>query len=80
MALAYPLFFCATGLPISNRPVIGGLLFGVATSLLPWFLLMPSFGWGIFGRRGPPGSNALLASALSHIPFGLGVGAVMQLA
>lgn len=77
VALVYPLFFYSTGLSISHNPLIGGLLFGFATSLLPWLVLMPSFGWGTFGRRGPLGANALLASTLSHIPYGLGVGAVV---
>jgi hypothetical protein len=63
--------------PPPLRHLLGGVLFGLATSLLPWFVLLPSFGWGLFGRRGPRGSNALLASTLSHIPYGLGVGAVM---
>jgi hypothetical protein len=77
VALGYPLFCYLTGIPISNNHLIGGLFFGLATSLLPWFVLMPSFGWGLFGRRGPSGANALLASTLSHIPYGLGVGAVV---
>lgn len=77
VALIYPLFFQATGLPFPNNQLLGGLLFGLSTSLLPWFILLPSFGWGFFGRRGPQGSNALLASTLSHIPYGLGVGAVI---
>jgi hypothetical protein len=77
VALIYPLFFQATGLRLPNNYLLGGLLFGLATSLLPWFVLLPSFGWGVFGRRGPQGSNALLASTLSHIPYGLGVGAVI---
>lgn len=77
VALIYPLFFQATGLPFPNNHLSGGLLFGLATSSLPWFVLLPSFGWGFFGRRGPQGSNALLASTLSHTPYGLGVGAVI---
>jgi len=77
VALIYPLFFQATGLPFPNNHLLGGLLFGLATSLLPWFVLLPSFGWGFFGRRGPQGSNALLASTLSHIPYGLGVGTII---
>jgi len=79
VALAYPLFFYVTGLPIANSPLIGGLLFGFATSLLPWLVLLPSFGWGTFGRRGPLGANALVASTLSHVPYGLGVGAVVAI-
>lgn len=77
VALIYPLFFQAAGLPLPGNHWLGGLLFGLATSVLPWFVLLPSFGWGWFGRHGPQGSNALLASTLSHIPYGLGVGAVM---
>jgi hypothetical protein len=77
VALLYPLFFLITGLPFPSNHWLGGILFGLTTSLLPWFILLPSFGWGIFGRCGPKGSNALLASTLSHIPYGLGVGAVI---
>ncbi len=79
VALLYPLFFAAMGLPLPNHHVLAGLLFGLATSSLPWFVLLPSFGWGLFGRRGPHGSNALIASTLSHLPYGLGVGAVIEL-
>lgn len=79
VALMYPLFFQGTGLSFPESHLLGGLLFGLATSLLPWFVLLPSFGWGLFGRRGPPGSNALLASTISHIAYGLGVGAVIAM-
>ena len=44
-----------------------------------WLLLLPAFGWGWLGHRGPRRSNALLASTVSHVPYGLGVGAVMAL-
>ncbi len=79
VALLYPLFFVAIGVPFPSHHLLGGLLFGLATSLLPWFVLLPSFGWGLFGRRGPLGSNALLASTLSHLPYGFGVGTVIEL-
>ena len=77
VALCYPLFFLSAGLPFPGNNLLGGLIFGLATSLLPWFILLPAFGWGFFGRYGPPGSNALLASTLSHIPYGLGVGTMI---
>ncbi len=77
VALLYPLFFLLSGLPLPGNHLLGGLLFGLATSVLPWFILLPSFGWGVFGHRGPKGSNALLASTLSHVPYGLGVGAMI---
>ena len=77
VALLYPVFFQCSGRVLPTSHLLGGVLFGLATSLLPWFILLPSFGWGLFGRRGPRGSNALLASIVSHVPYGLGVGAVI---
>lgn len=80
VALFYPLFFMATGVSLPSSHLIGGIIFGLATSLLPWFVLLPSFGWGVLGLRGPKGTNALLASTISHIPYGLGVGMVVGIA
>lgn len=77
VALMYPLFFRALAHPLGERHLLAGLLFGLATSVLPWLILLPAFGWGWFGTRGPRGANALLASPLSHVPYGLGVGAVV---
>lgn len=79
VALLYPLLLLGVGFDFSVNHVWWGMLFGLATSILPWFILLPSFGWGWFGRRGPQGSNALLASTLSHIPYGLGVGLIINL-
>lgn len=79
VALLYAALLEATGWTLPEHRLWGGVGFGAATSLLPWLLLLPAFGWGWFGRRGPRGSNALLASTVSHLPYGLGVGAVMAL-
>lgn len=76
VALLYPVLQALTG---SLEPLWGGIAFGALTSALPWLLLLPAFGWGWFGRRGPPGSNALLACLVSHLPYGLGVGLVTTL-
>jgi hypothetical protein len=79
VALLYPLFFLIAGVSWTTNHLLGGALFGLATSLLPWFILLPSFGWGAFGRRGPTGANALLASPLAHIPYGIGIGIVLTM-
>jgi hypothetical protein len=79
VALPYAAFVHGAGIDDRSHHLWGGLIFGAATSLLPWLLLLPAFGWGWFGRRGPRGCNALLASTISHIPYGLGVGVVMAL-
>jgi len=77
VALAYPGFVQLAGASWPANHLLGGVLFGLTTSVLPWFVLLPCFGWGLFGRRGPRGSNALLAATLSHVPYGFGVGAVI---
>nr|WP_276509992.1 DUF2938 family protein [Niveibacterium umoris] len=79
VALLYAAIVRTMGLNGPIHHLLGGVCFGVATSLLPWLLLLPAFGWGWFGRRGPQGTNALLASTVSHLPYGLGVGVVMAL-
>ncbi len=79
VALIYPMLLVVLGCPLRGNHIPGGIVFGLATSMLPWFILLPSFGWGMFGRRGPQGSNPVLASTLSHIPYGFGVGAVITL-
>jgi hypothetical protein len=79
VALVYPLFFMVAGMPLPENFLLSGILFGLSTSALPWFILLPAFGWGVCGRRGPQGTNALLASTLSHVPYGLGVTAVIAL-
>jgi hypothetical protein len=77
VALLYPVFIQCSVIALPTSHLLGGVLFGLATSLLPWFILLPSFGWGLFGQRGPRGSNALLASMVAHVAYGLGVGAVV---
>lgn len=79
VALVYAAFVEVAGFISPAHQLWGGVIFGAATSLLPWLVLLPAFGWDWFGRRGPRGANALLASTVSHIPYGLGVGAVMAL-
>jgi hypothetical protein len=79
VALLYAALANSAGFNVPTHHLLGGVIFGAATSLLPWLVLLPAFGWGWFGRRGPRGSNALLSSTVSHIPYGLGVGVVMAL-
>jgi hypothetical protein len=79
VALLYAAVAHAAGFNVPTHHLWGGVIFGAATSLLPWLVLLPAFGWGWFGRRGPRGSNAVLASMVSHLPYGLGVGVVMAL-
>lgn len=65
-----------TQLPDSPLPY---LLFGLATSALPWLILMPSYGWGLFGQHAPAGCKPLIASPLNHLGYGIGIWAGVTL-
>jgi hypothetical protein len=49
------------------------LAFGVCTSVLPWLLMFPAMGYGVFGANGPEGTRLFVSSIVSHLFFGLGV-------
>lgn len=63
-------------LPTEITPYI---IFGLLTSALPWLILMPSYGWGLFGRTGPQGARPLIASPLNHLGYGIGIWAGVSL-
>lgn len=74
VALFYPLFLIVIGFGDASNHLLLAALFGLLTSVLPWFVLMPSFGWGLFGSKAPLGSRPIISPILSHIPYGFGIG------
>lgn len=80
VALLLPLAWWLVAASALPAAPLSYLLFGLITCLLPWLILLPSFGWGVAGRRGPAGSRPLLASPISHLPYGAGIWATLQLA
>ena len=74
VALFYPLFLELIGFDGPLNHLISATIFGLVTSVLPWFVLMPSFGWGVFGSNAPNGARPLISPVLSHIPYGFGIG------
>jgi len=50
-----------------------GLVFGLITVVLPWFIFYPSIGFGFMGLDTPEGSNNIVYSILYHSFFGLGI-------
>lgn len=74
VALGYPaiMLFFATVEPVWHIPL--SLLFGLMTCVLPWFILMPAIGKGVFGRTMPLDARPVLAPILSHLGYGLGLG------
>ncbi len=53
--------------------LVPALLFGVATVLVPYLLMQPSFGLGIAASRTPNPTQARLKSLMAHTVFGVGL-------
>jgi len=52
-----------------------GLVFGVASVVVPWFFFMPAMGAGVLGTKTPRPVTASLQSLASHTACGLGLAA-----
>ncbi len=80
LALTYPLFYLAFNVPMPGNHLISSLLWGLATVLLPWFILFPGFGWGFFGVRAPSNVRSFISPMVEHLLYGLGLGIVLNIA
>jgi hypothetical protein len=54
--------------------------YGVATTVASNFLVFPSMGLGVFGRRSPDGIKAPLSSLANHLFYGVGLAVGVALA
>jgi hypothetical protein len=80
VALTYPVFYLALNIPMPQDHLISGVVWGLATTLLPWLILYPGYGWGLFGLRAPENASPLIATPVAHMLYGLGLGIVLNLA
>jgi hypothetical protein len=56
------------------RPTaLNAIVYGTATTVLPWFLMFPSQGMGWLGWDAPGDAHLARASLFNHIIFGLGI-------
>ena len=79
LAVTYPALYLLSGAPLPANHVFPGLLWGLATTLLPWVIFYPAFGWGFFGSRAPEGIRPLLSPLLSHLIYGLALAIVLNI-
>lgn len=80
VAWFYPLFVLVVGLVVNPPQMSSAILFGLSTSVLPWFMVYPAFGKGWFGSRAPKAARPILTSIVSHTFYGAGIGAVFMAA
>ena len=77
LALTYPAVFLGFTGAVPSNNLIPGLIWGLVTALLPWLVLFPGFGWGVFGIRSPRNMRPVLSLSIEHSIYGLGVGMVL---
>jgi len=66
---------------LADGPVSPAWIFvyGIATTVASVFLVYPSMGLGVFGRKSPEGIRAPLSSLANHTFFGAGMAAAVAL-
>ena len=74
IGIVLTLLFLGLVLVAHMRPApLSAILFGTATTALPWFLMFPSQGMGWLGWHAPGDVHLVRASLFNHIVFGLGI-------
>lgn len=67
-------FALVFGTPALQAPQLWqGLSFGLATTLVPWFVFQPLFGWGIAMSKAPAPWKMRVKGLITHSVFGLGI-------
>jgi hypothetical protein len=58
---------------LARPTLLPALVFGIATTLVPFFTMQPSFGLGIAASKTPNPNKARLKSLTTHTVFGAGL-------
>ena len=58
---------------IQHPTLIPAVTFGVVTALMPFFIMQPSFGYGIAASKTSNPTQARLRSLMNHTVFGIGL-------
>jgi hypothetical protein len=80
VAWLFPFFALVFGLSMTPSAIGSAIVFGLCTSVLPWFMVYPAFGKGWFGSKTPKAARPILTSLVSHTFYGAGIGMAFTLA
>ena len=58
---------------LASPTLLPALAFGIATTLVPFFIMQPSFGLGVAASKTPTPNKARLKSLMTHTVFGAGL-------
>ena len=71
--LALSFVLLVTGSWLERPRLLPALAFGVATTLIPYLVMQPSFGLGIAASKTPHPNRARLKSLMTHTVYGIGL-------
>lgn len=54
------------------------IAFGLATNALPWLVMFPAMGFGLFGLSGPEDALLFRTSLVNHLGWGLGLALALR--
>ena len=72
-ALALGFVLLATGSWLERPTLLPAVAFGMATTLVPYLIMQPSFGLGIAASKTPNPHRARLKSLTTHTVYGIGL-------
>lgn len=78
VALGYPVMLSFVDLISSPFHLPWAIFYGLLTCAFPWFILMPSIGKGVAGRKMPIQAKPIIAPIISHLAYGLGIGVTIS--
>ena len=58
---------------LARPTLLPAVLFGIGSVLMPYLIMQPSFGLGVFASRTPNPTQARLRSLVAHTAFGVGL-------
>jgi hypothetical protein len=74
IGIALTLLYLGLLIVAHARPTaLSAILYGAATTVLPWCLMFPSQGMGWLGWDAPGDAHLTRASLFNHVVFGLGI-------
>lgn len=73
VSLTFLFYFLISLFKVTPLPWWVPLVYGVATTLIPAFLMFPGMGFGMLGLKGPAEYLLLRTAILNHLFYGIGL-------
>ncbi len=78
IVLAAPYFFLLDVMSLGSGSFLLAALYGVSTCLIPFLVMLPSMGYGLFGLRHHGDTFWLREILAMHLGYGVGIGLAVQ--